>query len=365
MGDVVVIGGGLAGLTAAVELHGAGWTVTVIEARPFVGGRTMTMRPDDLGPGTWFDVGATWHWADQPSVRQLAAELGLEVFPQYRDGLLVYEVGGGPAEGAGPQRAPLPPPSPAELRFVGGAQGLCERLAARLPGGAVRLQTNAVSLEQVPTGVTVTVVDEEGQASDLSASAVVVALPPRLARQDLAFTPDLPEDLDRVMQHTPTWMATALKCVAVYESAFWREAGLAGAAMSEPGPLREVHDGGTHDGSAAALWGFVSPLHEFRDLSFDDRTEVVFAHLGRLFGPQAADPLRYYERDWSGDPYTNDETFWAPDGPLPYGHPAFGQPLWDGRLVWAGTETAGEGGGHMEGAVNSGRRAAHQVMTAR
>ena len=366
--DVVVVGGGLAGLTAADELHRAGVRVQVIEARPFVGGRTMTMRPADLGPGAWFDVGATWHWEDQPRVRALASELGLEVFPQHRDGLVVVAT----MPGADPQRFELPPPSPAEFRFVGGAQQLCERLAARLPDGAVLLDTAAVSVEvevasEGTTGVSVSVTGEDGESSDLAASAVVVAIPPRLALQDLAFTPDLPDEVEAVLRHTPTWMATALKCIAVYESAFWRDDGLAGAAISEDGPLREVHDASNEDGSLAALWGFVSPLHEFRDPSFEERIEQVFAHLGRLFGPVAADPLRYFERDWSGDPYTNDETFWAPNDLQAYGHPVFDQPLFGGRLVWAGTETSapGEGGGHMEGAVASGQRAARMLLAQR
>ena len=359
---VIVLGGGLAGLTAAVELHRSARTVQVVEARPFVGGRTMTLRPADLADGVWFDVGATWHWEDQPRVRALASELGLSVFPQYRDGLVVVDL----APGAEPERHQLPPPSPAELRFAGGAQTLCERLAAQLPEGSVLLDTVAVSVEQDGdgAGVRVSVTDPDGESRDLAAAAVIVAMPPRLALQDLAFTPDLPDALVGAMQRTPTWMATALKCVAVYESAFWRDAGLSGAAVTENGPLREVHDGSTASGHAAALWAFVSPRHEFRDLPFDDRIEQVFAHLGRLFGPAAADPLRYFERDWSGDPYTNDETFVAGGDLLPYGHPVFERPLMGGRLVWAGTETSSAGGGHMEGAVVSGQRAARQVLDA-
>lgn len=351
--DVVVVGAGLAGLTAAAALHRAGRTVMVIEARAAVGGRVKTLIEGDL----CVDLGATWHWSNQPEIRSVAAELGLDVFPQFRAGRTVAE----DAPGAPPRLLDLPPPAPAELRFAGGAQSLCLRLAAGLPEGAVALQTEAMAVSAGVADVTVTVAGAADEESHISCAFAVVAVPPRLARAGITFTPELPPALVRVMEGTPTWMATAVKCIAVYESAFWRDAGLSGLAFSRPGPLTEIHDACTPDGATAALWGFMSPEHSFRDLGAEARMHAVFDQLGRLFGPQAADPLRYIERDWSDDPYTNDEVVWF-DDPLPCGQPALAEPQFDGRLVWAGTETADVGAGHMEGAVRSGRRAAAQIL---
>ncbi|MFP5319014.1 MAG: flavin monoamine oxidase family protein [Acidimicrobiia bacterium] len=355
---VAVVGGGLAGLTAATALARAGVGVQVLEARSVVGGRMMTVVATEVNERAWLDLGATWHWDDQPRMQALARELGVESFPQYRTGQAMSDEG--PDQPARP--VDFPPSVPAELRFVGGAQDVCRRLADRLPEGSVELDTTVVAVEAGDTGVALNVIGPDGTGRDLEADAVVMALPPRLALDTVAFTPDLPEEVEDVLRHTPTWMATSLKCVAVYETAFWREAGLSGLAYSREGPLREVHDAGNDDGSLAALWGFISALHEFRDLDFDDRRELVFAQLGRLFGPDAADPLRYLERDWSGDPFTNDEVFWVPKELLAYGNPAFARPLFGGRLVWAGAETSDEGGGHMEGAVASGERAARLIL---
>jgi monoamine oxidase len=351
--DVVLAGAGLAGLTAACALHDAGRTVAVIEARSSVGGRIKTLIDGDL----CLDLGATWTWTNQPAVAALAAEVGMATFPQYRQGSALAEDEGGQP----PRRADLAPPKPAELRFVAGAQALCLRLADRLPEGAVRLEHEVTVIAGGEGGMTVTVADHVGAETDLDCRSVVVAVPPRLAYAGITFVPPLPEPVARAMQGTPTWMAAAVKCIAVYESPFWRHAGLSGLAFSRPGPLVEVHDGCSADGGTAALWGFMSGWHEFRDLEPDARREVVFDQLGRLFGADAADPVRYVERDWSDDPYTNDEVVWF-DDPLPYGQPALAEPLFGGALVWAGTETAGAGAGHMEGAVRSGRRAADQVL---
>ena len=355
--DVVVVGAGLAGLTAAGGLHAAGRSVLVVEARAAVGGRIKTLVPQGYGEGAAVDLGATWHWSNQPRIRALADEVGLEAFPQHRAGRAVVEE----SAGAAPRPIDLPPPSPTELRFAGGAQALCHRLAARLPGGSIVFETEVTSVSVDGGGVTVTAATGAGEESQVACEAVVVAVPPRLASAGIAFFPALPEPVVEAMQGTPTWMATAIKCIALYETAFWREAGWSGLAFSRTGPLIEIHDACTPGGEVAALWGFLSADHSVRDLPHDERVRAVFAQLGRLFGPQAADPLQYVERDWSDDPYTNDVVVWFGE-PLAYGHPALAEPLFGGRLVWAGSETADAGAGHMEGAVRSGQRAAAQVL---
>ena len=354
--EVAVIGAGLSGLTAAVALHGAGREVVVLEARPSVGGRTSTVVVDEDDPGASIDLGATWLWAGQTHVLALAADLGVATFPQYRTGRAVVQEGDGP-----PTTADIGPFTPAEFRLEGGAQGLVKALGSRLPEGAVRTGVRVVGIGYEQGTFTVAT-GSEGSSSSVEVERLVVALPPRLVATTIDFAPGLDEELVTVMHRTPTWMATALKGVAVYEEAFWRAEGLSGLAICDSGPLREVHDGGSADGTVAALWGFVSPHHDYRDLDVGDRIDATLAQLGSYFGPAAADPVRYLERNWSREDLTNDEVFWIPDGPLPCGDPAFARPLFGGRLAWAGAETVKQGGGHLEGAVIAGRRAAAQVL---
>jgi monoamine oxidase len=85
--DVVVVGAGLAGLSAARALTAAGRQVLVLEARDRVGGRTLN---HPLPGGHVGDLGGTWIGPTQDAVAALAAELGLQTFAQVDDGDLVY-----------------------------------------------------------------------------------------------------------------------------------------------------------------------------------------------------------------------------------------------------------------------------------
>ncbi|MGI8775900.1 MAG: flavin monoamine oxidase family protein [Acidimicrobiales bacterium] len=280
-------------------------------------------------------------------------------FAQFAEGRGLVEESPGDA----PTPVDVPPASPAELRFVGGAQQLCQRLAGRLPAGSVALATSVTALSADGGGLTATTVGPGGAAGRVESSFAVVAVPPRLALERIAFTPALAPDVARVMKATTTWMARAVKCVAVYDTPFWRDAGWSGFAFSHVGPLREVHDACTADGSVAALWGFLAGDDDVRSIAPGERARSVFAQLERLFGPPAGDPVQYFERDWSADPNTiDDEWYWVEGEPLDHGHPAMAQRLLGGRVVLAGAETAAIGGGHMEGAVRSGHRAATEIL---
>lgn len=72
---VVVVGGGLAGLTAAVRLGDAGHDVTVLEASDRIGGR---VRPTYLD-GRRVDGGGTFIAAQHRRIRRLASRLGVEL----------------------------------------------------------------------------------------------------------------------------------------------------------------------------------------------------------------------------------------------------------------------------------------------
>lgn len=89
--QVVIVGAGLAGLTAARRLQAAGREVLVVEARDRVGGRTLnhSVAAPGASAGTVVEIGGQWVGPTQDRVLALIDELQLTTFKTYTDGKLV------------------------------------------------------------------------------------------------------------------------------------------------------------------------------------------------------------------------------------------------------------------------------------
>ena len=111
--DVVVVGAGIAGLTAALRVAQAGKSVVVLEARNRVGGRTLN---HDLGGGRYAELGGMFTGPTQDRIQALATEMGVGMYPTYNSGNNVFYSPGPPVRKENyPSNTPLfgtAPPDP-------------------------------------------------------------------------------------------------------------------------------------------------------------------------------------------------------------------------------------------------------------
>jgi len=346
--QTLVVGGGLTGLAIAHGLEAAGHDYLVVEAQSRFGGRVMSQRHG----GAALELGPSRFWPGQPRMAALADALGVGRFDQFATGDLMFE-----ARDGSTQRGVGFSSMEGSWRLSGGMAALTDGLVARIPERKRRAEMVVQAVEQISDGLDV----RFASGAQIGAQRVILALPPRIAAE-IAFAPALPDLALTQMCAVPTWMAGQAKAVAVYTEPFWRQAGLSGDAMSQHGPLVEMHDASPSDGGPYALFGFVGvPPQARQDESL--LRDAIIAQLTRIFGPQAQDPEALYLKDWAFDP----QTAVAADHMPLRAHPEYGKPaalsgLWQGRLMFAGTETAPEFGGYLEGALASAQEALDHLL---
>ena len=354
----VVIGAGLSGLHAAWRLQEAGHQVVLIEARERSGGRILS-RPFDGTATHQLDLGPSWYWPEiNPLLTAWVQRLGLVSYPQHAEGASLIE-----APDASLRRLDHSwEQQPRSMRVVGGMAAVVAGMQSRLTRVRYLPATQVEGLRLAADGDVNLQLQQGERPWVLRAERVISTLPPRLLAE-LAALPAWPPELAQAWRKTPTWMAGQAKFVAVYERAFWREAGLSGAAMSQRGPMVEIHDASDSAGQHAALFGFIGVPPPYRQgIGEAALRRQALAQLARLFGPQAEAPLWAALQDWAQEPLTAHALDHRPVNH----HPVYAAPHtpaeWRGRLWLAGTEFAPQSGGFLEGALEAAEQAVSGLL---
>ncbi|PRA00493.1 putrescine oxidase [Arthrobacter sp. MYb224] len=441
--DVVVIGAGPSGLTAAFELQKCGKTVAVLEARDRVGGRTWSEEMD----GATIEIGGQWISPDQTGLYSLIDELGIETFERYKAGKSVYRTTDGESivyEGAdfpvaastvvemnklielmnelAAQMNPDKPwehPRAKELdmvsfhhflrehsadnlaceniglfiaggmltkpahtfsalqavlmassagsfdnlvdedfildrRIVGTMQGVSKTVAARL-GDDVFLENPVLKLEWSEDGVIA-----HGATVSVKAKKAVIAVPPNLYSR-ISYVPALPRK--QLITHQHHSMGLVIKVHAVYETPFWREAGLSGTCFGPSSLVQELYDNTYTGESTGTLVGFISDVNAdaMWELNEEDRKEQILQGICEFLGEKALEPKVFYLSDFGAEEWTRGAYATSYDlGGLS----RFGATQNDnvGPLYFSSSDLAGEGFQHVDGAVRMGRRSAARII---
>ena len=432
--SVLVVGAGLAGLSAARDLTALGATVTVVEARDRVGGRAWTIR-EGFKDGQHAEGGADLIDGAQEEIQKLATELGLELTRILRSGWGLVRPDGqgrpqivrrGVARGwerlakqvsafsepyrlaerrwESPIVADIARKSVAEwlrsidaddelrqtalglrgfflgdpdelsllalvdqfatedapvpdkmYRIKGGNDRLAAALSAPL-GQALKLRTEVVAVSQRGRVVRVSLKNSR-QVAQLSCEYVVFALPATVLRR-IPITPALPQQQHDAFVRLKYGRAT--KTLLQFSRRFWRIPGRP-RAFGSPLPFGAVWDGNEEQRGTPGILNFMSggsASDATRELFTRDGPEALARTLDWL-GGKRADLIASRQVAWDDDP-------WARGG-YAFFDPAFDPALrsWlarpAGRLFFAGEHTSNKWQGYMNGAIESGRRAAAEV----
>uniref|UniRef100_A0A3Q4H616 Amine oxidase n=1 Tax=Neolamprologus brichardi TaxID=32507 RepID=A0A3Q4H616_NEOBR len=440
--DVIVVGAGLSGLSAAhwLKKRDASMKILILEGKDRVGGRTVTAKlPGANGVDCW-DLGGQWVGSTQTHILKLIKELGLEVYPQFNMGRKVHHMGG-PTSKVRTYKTSIPALSPAVLmdftqilwkinrlcatvcvqdpsktpnaeeldsmtlhtyieKHAWTAElkeeiGLCSRsvfgiepsqmsflfflMYATAAGGLLKLLESTpgcaqefkikggtqqlsecladrVGWKNVRLGCAVTAIWQVGYSND---SWFTFVFPPA----KINYQPALPSQREFLTQSMP--VGHIIKFIITYKMAFWREKGFSGeivAGSSTECPFCVTFDATSPFGNAA-LVGFIAgqQASHWESKEVGERKIAVLSSLVKYLGPEAASFIHYEEKDWAKEDYSGGcpVNVMAP-GLLTYYHPSLRKPF--GRIHWAGTETATQWCGYMDGAVQAGQRAALEVL---
>ena len=393
--SAVVVGAGLAGLTAAFELDRHGWEVTVLEARDRVGGRTWTQA---LANGVPIEMGAEFVLPGNTELVALAAELGIGTVDKgmrygtreprggagvdeptlmagvsvLREALARIDAVGGPEPSAaeliesldideGAREAILArceisaatdaagvpagelsglaaiddSPSPG---LAGGNQSLALRLAERL-GDRVHLNEKVEFINWSETGLAVCT--ESGAIFDGEGCVLAV---PGTGRGEIQFAPALPEAKAEAFAGLRYGHAAKL-FVPLLEPA------PPGAVMCVPERWWSWVQSGADGEPLPAVHCFAGSPLALETLEIEDGPERWLRSLAELRPELALDPDQAVLSTWDDDPFVRAAYSISPDADLTA---ALIEPVGPFRFV--GEHTAGEFSALMEGAVRSGRR---------
>ena len=258
------------------------------------------------------------------------------------------------------QFAPDDEPAPwAMYRIEGGNDRLAAALAEPL-GDRLRLNTELVAVSHRGRGVRATVRNGR-QQSQIQADYLLFALPTSLLRR-IPITPALPAPQHEAIARLKYGRAT--KTLLQFSKRFWRATGRP-RAFGSALPFGAAWEGNEEQSGKTGILALLaggSASDATRDIIAKGGINGLVHSLDWL-GSQDANLVAWRQVAWDADP-------WARGG-YAFFDPGFDPSLraWlarpSGPLFFAGEHTSIKWQGYMNGAIESGRRAAAEIAAAR
>ena len=339
--QVIIVGGGLSGLTLAYLLSKKQIKFSLIEASERLGGRIQTHKGIMNTP---LELGATWFSDMHPNLLSLIKELGLQKYPQFSKGISLFQTNSFEP----PQEFSVPQGDPPSYRLAGGTQMLTDTLIQKTLFESIHLNSSVSGIKDLGNVLEVGVSDGKKHYG----KQVFLCLPPQLVAHGITFSPELPQVLCQIMPEVQTWMAGSIKFVLEYASPFWREKGFSGMLYSHTGIISEMYD---HTNFEQNKFGFTGFLNAGANSYAQElRKELVLGQLKDLLGEESSIPLAYLDKVWT-DKFISGGNQLIPRAHQNNGHPIFNQGYMGDKLFFGATETSTQSPGYMEGAVISAR----------
>lgn len=242
-----------------------------------------------------------------------------------------------------------------ELLFKGSVNQIAKIMAEELRG-AITTDSPVSRITQTTNNIVV-----ESLKVNVQARRVIVAIPPPL-HNSIDFRPGLPASKIALSQRSP--MGSVIKILIAYATPFWRNAGFNGFTSKESAFLNPTFDVSPPGQPFGVLVGFVDADRAISagKLTAEARKQKILTDLVSIFGVLAFTPLDFIERNWNEEKWSHGcyGAYMTPGTLMRYGSERF-KPV--GKIHWAGTETAMQWSGYIEGAIESGYRCAKEVNT--
>ena len=345
---VVIIGGGLSGLSLAYLLEKKGIHALILEASSRLGGRIQTIKGKN---GTPLELGATWFSDIHQNLLSLIDELGLIKYPQFSKGISFFKTKSfEPA-----QQFFVPEADEPSYRLAGGTQALIDALRNQLDPENIHLHVKVTSIKELGNELLI----ETAGGQQFQAEKVIVCMPPQLAISSIQYAPELGEELGPIFSNVQTWMSGSIKFVLEYNEAFWRENGQSGMLYSHTGIVSEMYDHSNFEESKFGFTGFLNGAAA--SYTQEARKEYVLQQLHELFGDKILNPLSYFDKIWT-DEFISGANQIIQRPHQNNGHKLLQESYLNGRLYFSGTETSSNYPGYMEGAIHSSMRVMKDML---